>query len=374
MPPGARTTQMRGTRKFAIEGIAAGLCLLMGGVSAWGQLSDLRHSRAPLPGLKEVSQVGLMVDVAQNPHVDSTDVMKTIQPRLERLGYSVVLLSSSLSEPLGLHVQCQSLAEKGRAGDFGKRSATTGRSANSRLGPPCQISYTYQGQVIPWKNVERYIYSESVSTMKKIDQIPNPLPPRECIQRFFYLYDFPVLLAAEWGHLDRIIRELNEPKTPLSRRRLIIRLLGEIQNVRGFPVLVEKLQDASLVKEAAEALGFFGLPSQHYLLPLLRRASDPLLQTAAAKGLGRVAAMTGDSQQTPLFLSMVVDSNVDIRVKTELVWAIGKAPDQRALPTLLELERQIWTDPDQGPYLRAYREAVDWSIREVKQGGHGDDY
>jgi hypothetical protein len=73
-------------------------------------------------------------------------------------------------------------------------------------------------------------------------------------------------------------------------------------------------------------------------------------------------------------MKMVADSTIDIRVRTQLVWALGKAPDMRAFPTLMQLEQQIWTNYSRDPHLQAFREAVDWSIREVKQGGHGDDF
>jgi hypothetical protein len=38
------------------------------------------------------------------------------------------------------------------------------------------------------------------------------------------------------------------------------------------------------------------------------------------------------------------------------------------------LEQTIWTVHSEDPELEKLRLAVDWSIREVKQGGHGDDY
>jgi len=160
----------------------------------------------------------------------------------------------------------------------------------------------------------------------------------------------------------------------VSRQRLILTLLGETRVARGYPVLVEKLKDGHLAKEAAEALGFFGLRAQSHLLPIVQDRSDPELQAAAAKGLGRIAAATGNSQQTPLYIKMVADSNIDIRVRTQLAWALGKAPDMRAFPTLMELERHIWINYSRDPHLQEFREAVDWSIREIKQGGHGDDY
>ena len=54
--------------------------------------------------------------------------------------------------------------------------------------------------------------------------------------------------------------------------------------------------------------------------------------------------------------------------------ALGKAPDMRAYSTLLGLKHDIWMAKTQDPSLQELREAVDWRIREVKQGGHGDDF
>ena len=93
--------------------------------------------------------------------------------------------------------------------------------------------------------------------MQKIAERARPLQPQECVEQFFSLYDFPVLLAAEWGHVDRLLHVLNRPDTPVSRQRLILTLLGETRVARGYPVVVEKLKDGHLAKEAAEALAFF---------------------------------------------------------------------------------------------------------------------
>ena len=343
------------------------------GESAGAQLSDLRQPRGPLPGLSDISRVGISVELGAAQHLMTPEfIIEALQPRLETLGYHVEFAPRHSADGLWLQVDCQAIPEKIRARP--PDTFTRPSSKAPRLGPPCQIAYSYQQEVIPWKNVDRLIYSESVSTMKKIAQISPPLKPQECVEQFFSLYDFPVLLAAEWGHVDRLLHVLNRPDTPVSRQRLILTLLGETRVVSGYPVLVEKLKDGHLAKEAAEALGFFGLRAQSHLLPIVQDRSDPQLQAAAAKGLGRIAAATGNSQQTPLYLKMVADSNIDIRVRTQLAWALGKAPDMSALPTLMQLERQIWTNHSRDPHLQEFREAVDWSIREVKQGGHGDDY
>jgi len=348
-------------------------CLLALGENAVAQLSDLRHSRVPLPGLSDTSRVGISVEIGPTQNfINPAFIIAALQPRLERMGYSVVRASTHSPDGLWLQVDCQSLPEKK---SFSPRdiSRSSLRKAPG-FGPPCQIAYSYHREVIPWKNVDRFIYSESVSTMKEVVQIAGTLKPRECVKQFFRLYDFPVLLAAEWGHVNRLLHVLNHPDTQVSRQRLIIKLLGETQADKGYPVLLAKLRDGPVAREAAEALGFFGLRAQSHLLPILQDGSDLQLQTAAAKGLGMIAAATGNSQHTLLYMKMVADSTLDIRVRTELVWALGKAPDMQALPMLLRLEQHIWTDHSHDPHLQEFREAVDWTIREVKQGGHGDDY
>jgi len=64
--------------------------------------------------------------------------------------------------------------------------------------------------------------------------------------------------------------------------------------------------------------------AQPELLQLSQTAFDPLRQITATHGLETIAARPGDSGPTPLFLEMISDPAVDIRVQTELVWALEK--------------------------------------------------
>ena len=348
-------------------------CVLALAEAAAAQLSDLRYSRQPLPGGSDISEVGLAVDFGSaQDFIQPNVIIETLQHRLETLGYRVAQGSTHSPDGLLVQVDCQALHEKISSPSSG---ALKTPSANvQRLSPPCRLAYRYQQEVIPWKKVDRFVYSESAATMKQLAALPRALKPQECAKQFFQFYDFPVLLAAEWGHVDRLLQVIHRPSTPVSRQRLILTVLGETHMEKGYPILIEKLQDFRVAKEAAQALGFFGLPAQKHLLPILQDYSNPLLQEAAAKGLGRIAATTGNSQHTPLYMKMVADSTVNIRVRTQLAWALGKAPDMRAFSTLLELEQQIWAQYSHDPQLQEFREAVDWSIREVKQGGHGDDF
>jgi hypothetical protein len=63
------------------------------------QLSDLRHSRQPLPGFSEVTKVGIFVRSAQ-ALMQPTAIIKTPQPRLETVGYRVAQTSTHSSDGL----------------------------------------------------------------------------------------------------------------------------------------------------------------------------------------------------------------------------------------------------------------------------------
>jgi len=338
------------------------------------QGSELRHSRQSLPGLSATSTLGINLHLTSPAQgIDSQAILDVLTHRMTELGYTIAPPSDHDSQNLILQMICE--------GSFTDITPSImsenvlfpeGKSAQTPT-PPCYVAYQYLGEPIHWKKIDRIIFGEGIAAAK---QLPNTqtLDPTNHIVLFLQYYDFPVLLAAEWGQINRLIQVLHDPRSSLLRQHRVILLLGEIRDSQGFSPLVEALQKETLAAEAAQAMGFFGLHARPYLLQLLRTAECPIIQAAAAKGLGRIAALTGDSSPTPLFLDIIQNPEVDIRVKTELVWALGKSPDFRAFPVLTELEQTIWTVHSEDPELEKLRLAVDWSIREVKQGGHGDDY
>ena len=342
---------------------------------SWAQIGDVRHSRILPPGLSDVSRVGIHLQLNPvTPRVHTASLEEVVKSRLEQLGYRVVLTPNPNLETIWLEVICE-FPRGGQHSHPG--SATTPDSPVPRslwASPPCHLAYTYRGEPMPWLKMDRFIYAEGVSVMTHIGSHYRVENPYKWIHAFLHHYDFPILLAAEWGHVPRLLHVLSHPDTSLKRQRLIMKTLGELQAPKAYPMLVEKLQDEKVAKAAARALGEFGLRAQATLLQVLQTATDPLLQAAAASGLGRIAGTTGDSSPTPLFLEMVASPTVDIQVKTELVWALGKAPDFRAFAPLTRLSQTLWAMYSQDPQIQRLREAVEWSIREVKQGGHGDDY
>ena len=227
---------------------------------------------------------------------------------------------------------------------------------------------------MPWLQVERCIYSEGVKTAKDLAWRSQTDNPSSLTLAYLKELEFPLLFSAEWGQVDRLLRTFRSPTTSLSRKEMLMVLFGEIQAEPAFNVLADAIEDESLSPGAARALGEFGERARPYLTSLLTISTRPEVQAAAVHGLGRVGAVTGNPSSTSLLLQILKAPGVKRRVQTEVVWALGKAPDFRSFPALAELERDIWMIRSNDPDLQQLRQAVDWSIREVRQGGHTDDY
>ena len=88
-------------------------CVLAMGESAGAQLSDLRQPRGPLPGLSDISRVGISVELGAAQHLMTPAVIiEALQPRLETLGYYVELAPRHSADGLWLQVDCQAIPEK----------------------------------------------------------------------------------------------------------------------------------------------------------------------------------------------------------------------------------------------------------------------
>jgi hypothetical protein len=70
------------------------------------------------------------------------------------------------------------------------------------------------------------------------------------------------------------------------------------------------------------------------------------------------------------FVTALHKPDTEIPVKTEIVKALGKLADQRAIPILEELNRQAWTDPSHSPEMQELREALSWSLWQLNPDAH----
>ena len=241
--------------------------------------------------------------------------------------------------------------------------------APSRLwkGPACQLSYVLGETKIKWQKEVRTDFEDAAAAATSANAGDPGAYAMKKLRDRLEQYDFPVLLAAEWGHHERLLKLLDAADTPQVRKITIISLLGEMQADEALPTLKAALKDKNLSKEAAVALGSMGKEGIPILVDILKHSKQPELQAAAAKGLGDLGNTHNDSSVVPPLLEMLDAPGVDITVQTEVAWALGRVPDRRSVQPLFDLDKKlqkIRKDPPD-PQIKKLKEAVFWSIKQV---------
>ncbi|MDH4188311.1 MAG: HEAT repeat domain-containing protein, partial [Nitrospira sp.] len=206
--------------------------------------------------------------------------------------------------------------------------------APSRLwkGPACQLTYFLGEMKIKWQKEVRTNVQDIPASVQSTQAEQAGTQVIASLAEALGKYDFPLLLTAEWGQPDRLLKLLDSAGTSQTRKVRIISLLGEMQADEALPRLKQALQDRNLSKEAAVALGNLGQEGIPILANILKTSNQPELQAAAAKGLGTLGGLHGDGSVVDPLLSMLEAPGIDIRVQTEIVWALGKIIDKRSLP------------------------------------------
>lgn len=296
--------------------------------------------------------------------VDSGPITESVARRLGELGYTVVL-DGATAHDVVFRVKCEQ--RKTWEGTTVAGGDADLPDAPSRLwkGPACQLTYVLGGMKIKWQKEVRTEFEDSVAAAAAA-QVPEPgvyamAKLKEALEK----YEFPLLLAAEWGQPDRLLKTLDSPDTSQARKIKIISLLGEMQADEAMPKLKEALKDRDLVKQALVAMGNLGKENIPLLIDIMNTAPQPEVQAAAAKGLGQIGGLHGDASVVPPLLAKLQDPKTDWVVLTEVAWALGKIPDKRSIPPLYDLDKKLQAirDPD-NVTLKKLKEAVFWAIKQ----------
>lgn len=296
--------------------------------------------------------------------VDSKPLTETVARRLGELGYTVVL-DNAKAHDVVFRVKCEQ--RKTWEGTTAAGGDADLPDAPSRLwkGPACQLTYVLGGMKIKWQKEVRTEFEDAVAAAAAA-QAPEPgayamAKLRETLER----YEFPLLLAAEWGQPDRLLKTLDSPDTSQARKIKIISLLGEMQADEAMPKLKEALKDRDLAKQALVAMGNLGTESIPLLIDIMNTAPQPEVQAAAAKGLGQIGGLHGDASVVQPLLAKLQDPKTDWVVLTEVAWSLGKIPDKRSIQPLYDLDKKLQAirDPD-NVTLKKLKEAVFWAIKQ----------
>jgi hypothetical protein len=296
--------------------------------------------------------------------VDAGPIAEVVSRRLGELGYIMVQDRTKPHDAV-FKVKCEQ--RKTWEGTTAAGGDADLPDAPSRLwkGPACQLTYLLGEMKVKWQREVRTDFEDAVAAAQSA-QVKEPgTYAMGKLKEGLEKYEFPLLLTAEWGQPDRLLKLLDSTETSQARKVKIISLLGDMQADEALPRLKQALQDRDLAKQALAAMGNLGREGIPLLSEIMTTSQDLEVQAAAAKGLGQLGGLHGDASVVPPLLAKLKDSKTDWSVLTEVAWALGKIPDKRSIQPLYDLDRklQAMRDPENMP-LKKLKEAVFWSIKQ----------
>ncbi len=295
---------------------------------------------------------------------DSGPILEVAASRLGELGYEVVRESGKPYDVV-FRVKCEQ--RKTWEGTTAAGGDADLPDAPSRLwkGPACQMTYLLGDMKVKWQKEVRTDFEDALQAAQSAQAGDPGAFALSKLKEALGKYEFPLLLAAEWGHPDRLIKLLDAADTPQPRKFRIISLLGEMQADEALPKLKQILQDRDLGKQAIVAMGNLGKDGIPLLIDIMNTSTQIELQAAAAKGLGQLGGIHGDASVVLPLLAKLKDPKTDWAVLTEVAWALGKIPDKRSIDPLYEIDKKLQAirDPE-NMALKRLKEAVFWSIKQ----------
>lgn len=305
-----------------------------------------------------------VITITDKGGVDAGALTHVVSQRLNEIGY-VTVRDSTMPYDVVLRMKCEQ--RKSWEGTTATGGDADLPDAPSRLwkGPACQLTYVLGGMKIKWQKEVRAEFEDAVAAAQAAQAADPGLYAMDKLQEALGKYEFPLLLAAEWGHADRLLKILDSPQTSQARKIKTMSLLGEMQADEALPKLKEALKDRDLAKQAIISMGNLGKDGIPLLVDIMNSSPQLEIQAAAAKGLGQIGGINGDASVVPPLLAKLQDAKTDWTVLTEVAWALGKVPDKRSIQPLYDLDKKLQAirDPD-NTTLKKLKEAVFWAIKQ----------
>ena len=304
------------------------------------------------------------VALTDNGSVNAGPIRDIVAARLADIGYTVVT-DASKPHDVVFKVKCEQRKTWEGTSTAGGDADLPDSPSRVWKGPACQLNYTLGGMKIKWQKEVRTDFEDAIAAAQQAKAgDPGDYAMAKLKDRLAN-YDFPIIVSADWGQADRLLKVLDNSKGNQIRRLKIISLLGEMQADAALPRLKEALKDQDLAKQAAESIGNIGRDGIPLLLDLLKNAQDNDLRISVVKGLGQVGGLHGDTTAVPPLLEILKDPNTDWTLLTEVAWSLGKMPDKRSIEPLYALDRklQAMRDPE-NMKLKKLKEAVFWAIKQ----------
>ncbi len=305
---------------------------------------------------------------------DPAGVLRVVAAQLSGLGFTVV---NDPSQPhdVSLHVKCEQRKTWEGPVRSGGDADLPGVASHRWRGPACQIIYTLDGQRMGWRHEVRTVLEDQGEAARTAGMDDPGTYAVAALMARLQEDAFPLILAAEWGQTERLLRLLADPKTEPARKVTAISLLGNMFAVEAIPQLgrMAKDPDPSVAEAAAGALGAIGAQDGIPVLLELLQTGTPPLRVAAVKGLGRLAPLHPQVDIVPTLLEVLPTEPVP--VQTEIVRALARTTDRRALMHLQRLNTavQALSGADVTPEIRELKKALSILLDQY-DGVHNVEY
>lgn len=298
--------------------------------------------------------------------VDAKPIEAIVGRRLKELGFTPVT-DATQAHDAHLRVKCeQRKVWEGTIRSGGDADLPDSPSRTWK-GPACQFRYLVNNKPMSWAKEVRTEFADAITAAAEAHADSPGAFALNALQERLEQYDFPLLLAAEWGQESRLLAAIDRPGASPTRKAGAIHALGEMFSEPAVPRLQQALKDPDIevAKAAAIALGNIGHQSSVSSLIELMNTGQPDLRLAAARGLGTVGALHGDPTIIPPLLEALKTD--DLRLKTEVVWALGQLPDRRSYEPLVELQQSLGhlRTSDRASLEGKLWDAVHYSIKQL---------
>ncbi len=295
--------------------------------------------------LRKVERIHLeLLTLTGKGPVDGAAVQRAASERLASLGYRI---EDDRAQPadLTVKIKCEELKTWEGTGRSGGDADMVDAAARLWKGPACQITYRSGQRTADWRHEVRTPFANPLEAAKKAGQSDSGIFAIGALAERIKTDDFPFLLAADLGHVDRLVSALERPDLTKAQKVTVIGLIGGTQSAEAIPrvTALTKDTDPDVAAAAATALGTIGDAGCIPPLLTLMSSDKPDQRRMAAVGLGRLAPLYPNSEIVPTLLKALPSEPVPTQIL--VVRALGKTTDRRILEPLRALHRSVLKRP-----------------------------